>query len=102
MAQEDISVAIKRLRDSKARIQQLQDQLDKEKANGKQLYEAFMQTQADLQDVFGISVASCRKRSTAPKHKTADVELRLVAARTIKRALADGKSGGEAKELTVS
>ena len=97
--QEDLSVVIKKLRDSKARVQQLEEQLDKEKNNGKQLYEKFLEMQGDFRDAFGI-VTVGRKRGQ--REKTPESALKSLVGKTIDRAMKDGKKPAEAKEAAIS
>jgi|SRR5579871_1712564 len=97
--QEDIGIVIKKLRDSKARVQQLQEQLDKEKTNGRQLYEKFMETQGDLRDAFGIEQVG-RKRGH--REKTPEAVLKSLVGKAIERASKDGKKPAEAKEAAIA
>jgi hypothetical protein len=102
MVQEDIAVVIKRLRDSKTKVQQLSEQLDKEKANGKQLYEKFMDMQGDLRDAFGIDPVKGKRRGAGTREKSPENDLRYVAGRAVLKAVKDGKKPAEAKEIAMA
>jgi hypothetical protein len=98
--QEDLSVVIKKLRDSKTRVQQLETQLDQEKTNGKLLYEKFMEMQGDLRDAFCIATVG-RKRGTQ-REKTPEAALKSLVGKAIAHALKDGKKPPEAKEAALA
>jgi hypothetical protein len=103
MNNTDITTLLKQMEESKKRVQQLQLELDKERATGKQYYEKFMLMQDELRQAFGVVEPATGRRARGPnrRERTPEANLKVSAGKTIDRAKKDGKKPAEAKELAT-
>ena len=93
-----IEAVTKDLQTSKAKVDQLSVQLEKEKTRGRALYEQFKAMQIEMQTAFGIEPSKpFRKRCK----RTPLAALKSAASSLLKRLREEGKTPKEAKAVVL-